>query len=551
MVIDPSFDSWTDQSFAAPALRDLVIYELHVGTFTAEGTFAAAMTKLDHVARLGATAIEIMPIGDFPGNRNWGYDGVAIYAPSRAYGHPDDLRRLVNAAHELGLAVILDVVYNHLGPDGNYVGAFHSGYYSSVHKTPWGSGYNYEAEPVRNFFVENPTYWMEEFHIDGFRLDATHAIKDSSTPHLLAEIAESVQEHNGFVIVEDDRNEPKLLRPRSADGFGLDGCWADDFHHVVRVALTSDREGYYANYSGSTAELLDTIEHGWHYRGQRQLASGKARGGETEGLSPEQFIYCISNHDQTGNRALGERLNQVVSAAQYRAATALLCFAPSTPLLFMGQEWSTASPFQFFTDHEKELGRKITEGRRKEFRHFAAFADEDARDRIPDPQLPQTFLASKLRWQELEEVEHRQVLLLYREALRLRRSHPLLRQRGRANWKVQELEGGVLAIVYGLQSDRRCVVLTNLRGSNDFSFDKHLDLPAGQKWHCLLSTNEARFGGADERPFLRPGTLLLESVASSCEEHRDANRVRSRASISSRQKGSRHTLDTSNLPNRN
>jgi malto-oligosyltrehalose trehalohydrolase len=513
MVIDPSTFQWTDDAFSRPEFRDLVIYELHIGTFTSEGTFAAAISRLEHIAALGATAVEIMPIADFPGTRNWGYDGVALYAPPRAYGHPDDLRALVDAAHAHGLAVILDVVYNHLGPDGNYVGAYHSKYFNPRHKTPWGDGYNYELPAVRNFFAENPIYWMEEFHIDGFRLDATHAIADSSSHHILAEIAERVHFHGGFIIAEDERNEPRLLTGASAGGIGFDGCWADDFHHVVRVTLTGEREGYYKNYRGTHEELAETLQHGWLYRGQRQISSGKCRGGDTAGLLAEQFVFCISNHDQTGNRAFGERLHHVIDAAQYRAASALLCLVPETPMLFMGQEWSTTTPFQFFTDHNQELGRKITEGRREEFRHFAAFADPNSRDKIPDPQSRETFFDSKLRWEEIKQKEHTGVLLLYRELLRLRQSHPALRNRARENYEVRKLDDGIVAIVYGVANDRWFAVVSDLKPRNRTGgFDSSvLKMPAGLKWRRVVSSNETRFGGVGDEQFNVATTLALEA----------------------------------------
>ncbi|MBA2269921.1 MAG: malto-oligosyltrehalose trehalohydrolase, partial [Chthoniobacterales bacterium] len=355
-VVDPSAFRWGDASWKAPAYRDLVIYELHVGTFTGAGTFRATIEKLEYLVALGVNAIEIMPVADFPGDRNWGYDGVSLYAPSRAYGEPDDFRALVDAAHAGGLAVILDVVYNHLGPDGNYLGCYHSGYFNSEHETPWGVGLNHEQAAVRDFFSENALYWMREFHIDGFRLDATHAIVDDSPQHILAEIAERVHARGGFVIAEDDRNDPNLLRASNAGGLGFDGCWSDDFHHTVRVMLTKQREGYYANFEGTSRELADTLAHGWHFRGQPRPTSGKPRGGESIDLQPEQFVYCISNHDQVGNRAFGERLGHVVEPAAYRAASGLLCLVPYTPMLFMGQEWAASTPFQFFTEHNAELG---------------------------------------------------------------------------------------------------------------------------------------------------------------------------------------------------
>ncbi len=509
MVIDSRNFRWTDGNWVPPKFDDLVIYELHVGTFTSEGTFRGAISKLDHLAALGVNAIELMPIADFPGARNWGYDGVMLYAPARVYGNPDDLRTLVDAAHARGVAVILDVVYNHLGPDGNYVGLYHRDYFHRGYKTPWGDAFNFELAPVRKLFAENAPYWMREFHVDGFRLDATHAISDSSEGHILAEIAARVQGAGGFVIAEDERNDPQLLTPAEQGGFGFDGCWSDDFHHVVRVMLTREREGYYRSFSGMPQELVETLEHGWLFRGQRETVDGERRGGATDALKPEQFVYCISNHDQVGNRAFGERLGQLTGPAAYRAASALLCLVPETPLLFMGQEWQASSPFQYFTDHADELGRNVTEGRRQEFRDFAAFSDPDSLTQIPDPQAERTFAHSTLRWDELRDEHHAQVLRLYREFLHLRRTHPALRDRSRENWRVHELDHGIIALLYGLRSQQRCLVLVDLIGGHAAPQLDSVLRPTCE-WLPLLSSNEERFGGTGAPPFQPPTTLVLE-----------------------------------------
>ncbi len=463
MVIDPSAYSWRDAAWQTPELSALVIYEIHVGTFTEAGTFRGAIEKLDHLVSLGVTALELMPVADFPGEHNWGYDGVMLYAPARAYGHPDDLRALVDAAHARGLAVILDVVYNHFGPDGNYTSVFHHDYVDQGQHTPWGAALNYSSPAVRAFFIENAVYWRREFHIDGFRLDATHEIMDKSPRHLLADIAAAVHALGGFVIAEDDRNEPQLVRPLASGGFGLDGVWTDDFHHVIHVMLTGEREGYYANYKGTTDELVQTLTDGWLYRGQPQLATGEPRGGDPVGLSPSQFIYCISNHDQVGNRAFGERLGHLISPAEYRAVSALLCLVPQTPLIFQGQEWSASSPFQFFTAHNPELGKLVTEGRRREFGKFSAFRDSKVRETIPDPQAPETFANSKLQWEELHQPAHAAILLLYREFLAVRKTHPAWRDRMDKPLTAVPLRSGLIA--FRLASGaHECLILCDLRG---------------------------------------------------------------------------------------
>ncbi len=507
MVIDPERFEWSDQSFTPPACSELIIYELHVGTFSTDGTFQSAIAKLEHVVQLGANAIELMPVADFPGERNWGYDGVALYAPARAYGHPDDLRALVDAAHGRGLAVILDVVYNHMGPDGNYLSVFHDQYFNPEHNTPWGDGFNFGEAAVRKFFAENAPYWRREFHIDGCRLDATHAIFDPSERHILGEISERLHEAGAFLIAEDERNEPSLLRPIAAGGLGFDGVWSDDFHHVVRVALTREREGYYGNFAGTSAELAETLEHGWLFRGQRTRGQGKARGGECRELAAEQFVCCISNHDQVGNRAFGERLSHLIDAAAYRAASALLCLVPYTPMLFMGQEWSASSPFHFFTDHNSELGKLVTDGRRKEFRHFSAFRDPETLRTIPDPQTGSTFENSKLRWDELREPRYAQVLELYQVLLRLRRTHAAFRDRARANWEAREISDGIVLLHFGLRSATQIIVLVDLVGGHPIPQIPELSNPAFA-WELLLSSNEKRFGGTAGSGSSLPITLV-------------------------------------------
>ncbi|HEY2138559.1 MAG TPA: malto-oligosyltrehalose trehalohydrolase [Chthoniobacterales bacterium] len=514
-VVDSGSYNWTDANWSPPAFSDLVIYELHVGTFTKDGTFRSVITQLPHLVALGITAIELMPVADFPGERNWGYDGVMLYAPSRAYGKPDDLRALVDAAHGHGIAVILDVVYNHLGPDGNYLSLYDESYYAEPRReTPWGAALDYAAPAVRAFFVENALYWMREFHVDGFRLDATHAITDNSERHLLAEIAEAVQAEGGFVIAEDERNEAKIMLPRGEGGWGFDGVWADDFHHILHRILTEENEGYYGNFEGSGNELAQTLMHGWLYRGQVQATNLRRRGTDPGRLAPEQFIFCISNHDQVGNRAFGDRLSEQISAATYRAASALLCLVPQTPMLFMGQEWAASTPFQFFTDHNGELGRAITKGRRHEFRNFAAFRDPALLEKIPDPQSPETFLNSKLDWTELEKPAAAEMLLLYSESLRLRRSLAVYRNRDRDSYRVLDLGEGTVAILFGGEGDVRVAIVTNLVGGHPMpNMDDERIAPGhGRDWRPLLSSNEVRFGGDGSLDFEEPATIVFEAV---------------------------------------
>lgn len=478
LVVDARTYHWNDAAWARPPFRDLVLYEMHIGTFTREGTFRAAQERLGHLAALGISAIELMPVADFPGAQNWGYDGVLIYAPARCYGTPDDLRALVDAAHARGIAVILDVVYNHFGPDGNYLAQFSPDYFSGRHRTPWGDGFNFEAEHVRRFFLENPAYWMEEFHIDGFRFDATHEIRDDTQPHLLAEMTARIHERGGYAMAEDSRNEARVI---SRDGLGFDAVWADDFHHAARVGQTGEGFSYLQDFSGTVEEVADILRNGWLYRGQPSRFRGQPRGTSCQHLPPSRFIHCLSNHDQTGNRALGERLHHLISPQAYRALSMLLCLTPYTPLLFMGQEWAASAPFLFFTDHKEDLGRQITRGRRKEFSSFPEFSDPS---RIPDPQDTQTFRDSKLNWGEIREPAHGQVLRLYSECLRLRRKRRVFRPDDRMSWSADPAGPNASAVRL---ANEEYALFANLGGPGA------VVLPGD--WELVLSSEEVRFGG--------------------------------------------------------
>jgi maltooligosyltrehalose trehalohydrolase len=430
--VDPTQFVWTDGEWRGVSSDDLVLYELHVGTFTDDGTFAGVESRLEHLASLGVTAIELMPIAESAGAHNWGYDGVDLFAPSHHYGAPDDLRRLVNAAHLHGLGVILDVVFNHLGPDGAYLSTFSHEYFSDRHASPWGAAVNLDGDGsahVRAFLIENALHWIHEYHIDGLRLDATHALADEGQPHFLAEFCERVRAGAGrsiVLIAEDERNDSTLLH-RPPRGYGLDAVWADDLHHQMRRALAGDHEGYFADFSGTAQDIAETIRRGWFFTGQLARASHGRRGTDPAGLAPSQFVVCLQNHDQVGNRAFGDRLHHAIDLAAYRAASALLLMLPQTPLLFMGQEWAASTPFLYFTDHEPELGRRVTQGRRDEFSAFSAFADPMIRAQIPDPQDPSAFELSRLAWRERDAPPHAGVYRLYRALLRLRRSEPALR----------------------------------------------------------------------------------------------------------------------------
>ena len=506
-VVDPAAFAWTDEEWPGLSRDGLVIYELHVGTFTPEGTFDAAIAHLDDVAALGANAIEVMPIASFPGTRNWGYDGVALFAPAAPYGGPEGFRRLVDAAHARGLGVILDVVYNHFGPEGNYLPAITGGhFFTERHKTPWGAGINYdggESRQVRDFVLQNALHWAHEYHVDGLRLDATHAILDDSPKHLLRELADALHglERPRILIAEDERNERRVLLPPDEGGYGLDAVWADDFHHQVRRLAAGDSEGYFRSYTGSVRDLVETMRKGWFYEGQVSAHTGEARGTKAEGLPPRAFVHALQNHDQVGNRALGDRLNHVVPLPVYRALTALLLTSPYTPMLWMGQEWAATAPFKYFTDHPPELGKLVTEGRREEFKHFSAFSDESVRDRIPDPQAEDTFTSSRLEWGERDREPYRGVLSLHRALLTLRRDDPALRSADRDTWRVEALGERSLALrrTAGAGEGSDVLVVVSLEDRLRLALRDHAIARSreGARWQLYLSTEEGRFAGGD------------------------------------------------------
>lgn len=443
----------------APPPWQWILYELHVGTFSPEGTYRGVKARLDAIAELGVTAVELMPIAAFAGERGWGYDGVAAYAPHAPYGSPDDLRALVLAAHERGLAVVLDVVYNHLGPSGNYLTRYADEYFTRTISTPWGAAPDFAHEPMRRLVVENARYWLEEFGLDGLRLDATHAIVDASSRHVLREITDVAHAMTPprRIFFEDDRNDPRV-----ALELGADALWTDDVHHQLHVLSTGERDGYYAAYEPTVAALAHAVREGWTFSGQPFAPwKGEPRGAPVRGsgLGPERLVCSIQNHDQVGNRALGTRLSHDIGEGAYCAASVLLLFLPATPLLFMGQEWASSSPFLYFTDHEGALGDAVREGRREEFKTFRAFSDPTARDRIPDPQSRSTFERSKLRWDERSDPAPARVLALYRAMLRLRRSDPVLS--ARTSWEDLEARsrGDLLEVTRRAgRSTRRLVV---------------------------------------------------------------------------------------------
>jgi maltooligosyltrehalose trehalohydrolase len=453
-IVDPTAYRWRHAGWRGRPWEDAVIYELHVGAFTPQGTFRAAAERLEYLAELGITAIELMPVAQFSGTRGWGYDGVLLYAPHAAYGTPEEMKALVDAAHGHGLMVLLDVVYNHFGPDGNYLHAYAPDFFHPERKTPWGAAIAYEKEPARRFFVENALYWIEEFNLDGLRLDAIDQIGDEvSRTHILEEVARSVQaEHphrHVHLTTEDNRNVTHLLerdpegRPRL-----YTAEWNDDFHNAVHVVATGETEGYYADFSDdAAAKLARSIAEGFAYQGERSAHAGRNRGEPSAHLPPAAFIDFLQNHDQIGNRALGERLISLADSEKVRALTAMLLLSPHIPLIFMGEEYGETLPFNFFTDFQGELADAVREGRRKEFADFSAFLGGDLTS-IPDPNAEATFDASKLDWSKLETVQGRDRIAFIQGLISLRRHHiqPLLEDMKGHAGRVLAVETGMLAV---------------------------------------------------------------------------------------------------------
>jgi maltooligosyltrehalose trehalohydrolase len=530
-IVDPRQYAWSDQGWNGLPTGDLVIYELHVGAFTQQGTFSAAIERFKALRDLGVTAIELMPVAEFAGERNWGYDGVDFFAPTRCYGTPDDLRRLVDSAHRLGLGVILDVVYNHFGPAGNYALEFSQAYVSSRENT-WGACMNLDgtsSEHVERLFIENALHWVHEYHLDGLRLDATHELRDDKPPHfidvLVRSVRSSVDNRRIVIFAEDHRNLDTLIRHSDEGGWGLDGVWADDLHHQIRRLLSGDDEGYYRDFSGATADLAVTINQGWFYTGQHSDYLGAARGTSPAGIPPRCFIVCLQNHDQVGNRAFGDRLNSAIDLAAYRAASALLLTLPQTPLLFMGQEWASSAPFRYFTDHDGKLGSLVTEGRRREFRHFRAFADPAICESIPDPQAAATFEESKLDWSERALDAHASTLRLYTSLLALRRFEPALRSSDRALHHAMAIDSATLLLLRNSEKGDRLAIIARLRaaGSVDLNELPAMKLPAGRAWSLVLTTEDPPFAPEPAAPridlssaapvleFARPGAVVLRA----------------------------------------
>lgn len=501
-VVDPDSFAWTDQQWKGLPLAELIIYELHTGTFTREGTFTAILPYLDYLKNeVGITAIELMPVAEFPGGRNWGYDGTFLYAPHSLYGGPQGLKTFVNTCHEKGLAVVLDVVYNHLGPEGNYLGEY-GPYFTDRYQTPWGQAVNFDGadgREVRRYFIDNALYWVTEYHIDALRLDAIHGIFDASALHILQELGMAVHAQASalgrtiLVIAESDLNDNRVITDIDAGGWGLDAQWSDDFHHALHTLLTGEQTGYYLDF-GRLSDLATAISDGFVYQGQASPFRRRPHGTPSRHLPGERFVVCSQNHDQVGNRAQGERLSSLVPFAALKLAAGLVLCAPNLPLLFMGEEYGEPAPFLYFTSHtDAALVAAVREGRRREFAEFA-WGQE-----VPDPQDPETFRRSLLNHHLREQEPHRALLHFYRDVIALRKTSPALRNCSKDHLAVLTFPAERVLVIRRWQPQEEELLL--LASFAPTSRALISPLPPG-RWHKVLDSAALPYGGntQDELP---------------------------------------------------
>ena len=518
--VDPAAFTWTDAQWQGLRKDGQVIYEMHVGTFTREGTWRAAAAELEELARLGVTVIEMMPIAEFPGRFGWGYDGVDLYAPAHIYGTPDDLRAFVDRAHACGVAVILDVVYNHLGPDGNYLTEFSPDYFTDKYTNDWGRAINFEGPPAaRAYFVENAGYWIDEFHFDGLRLDATQDIKDASAEHVIAAIVKTARAAAAprpiMVVAENEPQETRIVRPPEQQGFDADALWNDDAHHTAVVALTRRREAYYRDYQGSPQELISCARWGYLYQGQWYMWQEQRRGTPALDLLPHAFVNYLENHDQVANSPFGRRLHQIAAPAQHRAMTAWLLLGPMTPMLFQGQEFASSRPFMYFADHRGELGEAVRKGRVEFLSQFPSVTDRRVVQALPVPGDDETFAACTLDFDE--RVQHADAYALHRDLLKLRREDAVLSRAGCYRPEGAVLGPGALLLRYidWERGDRLLVV--NLDCDLDFTPAREplIAPPRGQQWRLVWSSESPDYGGQGtpplepDAPWLVPGGCAL------------------------------------------
>jgi maltooligosyltrehalose trehalohydrolase len=510
VVLDPNAFRWTDHDWPGLRAEGQVLYELHVGTFTPEGTWRSAMRELPALKDLGITCIEMMPVAEFQGRWGWGYDGVDLFAPTHLYGSPDDLRAFIDKAHALGIGVILDVVYNHFGPDGNYLHAFTESYFTDKHKNDWGRSINFDdvhSGGVREFFVADARHWIEEYHFDGFRFDATQAIVDDSPEHILAAITREAREAAGkrsiYLINENEPQHTRLVRPQDQGGCGMDALWNDDFHHSAMVALTGRNEAYFTDYAGTPQEFISACKWGYLYQGQYYKWQAKRRGTPGLDLLPTAFVNYIQNHDQIANYAHGQRAHQLCGLAEFRAMTALLLLAPQTPMLFQGQEFAADETFHYFADHNEYLSKLICQGRAKEMAQFPSVGQPAMQACLADPTAADTFRRCKLDHSQRGRGFHARIYQLHKDLLKLRREDHIFRRvnrRGDVDGAV--LGQGAFCLRYFGQHDDDRLLIVNL------DRDLHLDIlpeplmaaPMGKRWETVLSTEDPAYGGSGSPP---------------------------------------------------
>jgi maltooligosyltrehalose trehalohydrolase len=502
LIVDPSTYAWRYPDWQGVRMQGQVIYELHVGTFTPEGTLDATIGQLDELKDCGVTVIELMPLAEFPGRWNWGYDGVDLFAPAHVYGDPDALKRFVDAAHERGLGVILDVVYNHFGPDGNYLPAFSDLYLTDRHPNEWGQAINFDGQgsgPVREFFIQNACYWITEFKLDGLRLDAVHAIYDDSPVHVLAELSRQARVAAGarsiVLIAECESQLITTIQSIEHGGWGLDGVWSDDFHHISRVALTGRGQAYYSDYRGTAQELLSVIKRGFVYQGQRYQWQKKPRGTVVKNEPASGFVFYLQNHDQVANHLHGDRIHALASHARYRAIAALLLLAPETPMLFMGQEFGASNPFLFFADHHSDLAAKVYEGRKKFLAEFPEYATPEAQAAVPDPADEATFQRSCLDLSERRR--NAPIYRLHKDLLRLRRDDAILTRQDRRSLDGATLSPQALVLRYmGPADDDRLLVVNLGPDLNFMPAPEPLLAPVRDgSWTLQWSSEHPLYGG--------------------------------------------------------
>jgi maltooligosyltrehalose trehalohydrolase len=506
-VVDPNAFEWTDQHWEGVPLLGQVLYEMHIGTFTQEGTWAAAANQLEELAAAGITCLEVMPVADFPGRFGWGYDGVALFAPSWLYGEPDDFRRFVDRAHASGLGVILDVVYNHLGPDGNYLTQYSDHYFTKKYDNEWGDALNFDGEhsgPVREFFIANAGYWIDEFHLDGLRLDATQQIFDDSPEHVIAAVVKKVRGaakgRHTIVVGENEPQLSKLIRPVEKGGYGVDALWNDDFHHSAIVALTGRNEAYYTDYFGKPQEFISSVKYGFLFQGQRYKWQKKRRGTPGLDLHPAQFITFIQNHDQVANSLTGRRVHTMTSPGQLKAMTALMLLAPGTPMLFQGQEFASSKPFHYFADHRPELTKQVRTGRVDFLHQFRSLMGEDVQTCFIDPGSPSIFESCKLDFSE--RTTNARLYQLHKDLIALRATDPVFsaQRAGRVDGAVLGEDAFVLRF-FGQEGDDRLLVVNLGR-------DLHLDPapepllapPEDKGWRILWTSEDPKYGGCGTFP---------------------------------------------------